>query len=43
VHGIVQKSPPLPGNGQQSFDAQSEFCVHAAPNAAPPEDPDASG
>lgn len=39
VHGIVQKSPPLPGNGQQSFDAQSEFCVHAAPNAAPPEEP----
>jgi hypothetical protein len=30
--GIVQKSPPLAGNGQQSFEAQSAFCVHAAPN-----------
>jgi hypothetical protein len=36
VHGSVQKLPPLPGNGQQSSEAQSEFCAHAAPNAAAP-------
>lgn len=40
--GCVQKEPPLPEKSWQSPEAQSEPCVHDAPNGAPPPEPPAS-